>query len=83
MDRFDFSSQARDAMNAAVRIEIIDAVELACIVAGHGTAEGQIMSDILECAWAHRHEEYEGGSRHGAFVAYYDAWSIFFRRVSA
>lgn len=48
--RFDFTPQQRDTLNAAVRIGLVDAVDLACIVATHAAHFAPIATELDEIA---------------------------------
>ena len=48
--RFDFTPQQRDTLNAAVRIGLVDAVDLACIVSTHAAHFAPIATELDEIA---------------------------------
>jgi len=73
MDRFDFDKLTRDALNAAVDIGIIDAVELGCMIATHGVDAEVIMTEITEAAYADIHCS-EGYAAHAQWCRVNNQW---------
>jgi hypothetical protein len=73
MNRFDYTETTRKAFNAAVALDIIDAVELGCMMNEHNGNVQAILQDITEAAYACIHTD---KSKHSAWVAIYDAWFI-------
>lgn len=71
IQRHDFSKASRDAFNAAVSLNVIDAVELGCLMVEHGSDAEAIMDEITECAFAQRHE----GDKHGEWCRVTEAWA--------
>jgi len=63
LTRFDFDKTTRDAFNAAVSLDIIDAVELGCLMAEHGADAGAIISEITHTAFLNFHSDV-GRARH-------------------
>ena len=51
LNRFDFNRIDRAAINAAVSLEVVDAVSMACIVAEHGADIGAIKAELDEIAY--------------------------------
>jgi hypothetical protein len=71
MNRHQFTQQTRDAFNAAVALDIIDAVELGCMMNEfNGNAE-DIINDITEAAYTHIHGD---RSKHEKWCAIADQW---------
>lgn len=71
MTRFDFDKITRDAFNAAVALDIIDAVELGCLMAEHGTDAAAIIEEITTAAFADFHDG-EGRKRHASWCRIVD-----------
>ena len=67
--RFDFTKAQRTLLNTAVSLDIIDAVELGCLISEHGSDFDAIEEDILMCAWASHHSD----DKHAAWCAIRDA----------
>jgi hypothetical protein len=63
MTRYDFDETTRRALNSAVSLNIIDAVELGCIMAAHGTDVAAILAEITEAGWADRHSPESADAR--------------------
>jgi hypothetical protein len=66
MTRFDFDKITRDAFNAAVSLGIIDAVELGCLMAQHGTDAEAIIKEITLAAYCCSHSA-QGRARHSSW----------------
>lgn len=79
MDRFDFDKGTRDALNAAVDIGIIDAVELGCKMATRGIDPEAIMGDITEAAFSDIHSS-KGYLRHAQWWRVSNEWHLERRR---
>ena len=57
MDRFDFTQSERDMLNKAVRIGVVDAVELGCMMSNIGVNFDQLASELTETAYTNIHSE--------------------------
>lgn len=55
MNRFSYSKPSRDLLNKAVALDILDAIELGCLMAELGTNVPSIVNEINEFVWASRH----------------------------
>ena len=55
LTRFDFSETERDMMNAAVRWDIIDAIDLAMFVHEHGASVESVLAEIDSAAESFQH----------------------------
>ncbi len=73
MNRFDYTETTRKAFNAAVALDIIDSVELGCMMNEHNGNVQSILQDITEAAYACIHNE---KSKESAWVAIYEVWFI-------
>jgi hypothetical protein len=73
MDRHDFDKMTRDALNEAVALEILDAVELGCLMANHGDDARKLMREITEIAFTGIHD-IVGRKKHADWCGINDAW---------
>jgi hypothetical protein len=73
MNRFDYTEITRKAFNAAVALDIIDAVELGCMMNEHNGNVQSIMDDITAAAYTWIHTD---KSKHSVWCGIYDAWFI-------
>lgn len=71
--RHDFTQTTRDLLNYAVRIEAVDAVELAVLVVEHGTDVDAILEEVTNSAFACRHH---AGQRHTLWADALDAYRV-------
>ena len=70
--RHDFRQPARDLLNYAVKINVIDAIELAVLVVEHGNDVATLRDVISLAAFASRHH---AGDRHRLWCRANDAFS--------
>ena len=71
MNRHHFTKETREAFNAAVSIDIIDAVELGCMMNEYQGNATEIMDSITEAAYACIHSD---KSKHSKWCAIADEW---------
>ena len=74
MDRFDFTKPQRDLLNLCVSLDVVDAVELGCMMALHTTNFNALLDELTECAHASRHCTESSAARsefHAACSAYW------------
>jgi hypothetical protein len=71
MNRHQFTKETRTAFNAAVSLDIIDAVELGCMMNEFNGNATEIMDAISEAAYTHIHGDKE---KHSKWCAIADQW---------
>ncbi len=71
MNRHQFTQHTREAFNAAVDLDIIDAVELGCMMNEFKGNAAEIMNAITEAAYTHIHGD---KSKHSKWCAIADHW---------
>ena len=58
--RFDFTDAQREFLLYVVRRnDVIDAIDLGCIIANHGADFGAISDEILEAYFVNRHSDHQ------------------------
>jgi hypothetical protein len=57
MDRFDFTKDQRDLLNLAVKINVVDAVELGCMMSNVGVNFDVLCGELTETAFTNIHSE--------------------------
>ena len=57
MDRFDFTKAERDMLNLAVTLNVVDAVELGCMMANVGVNFDVLAGELTEVAFTNIHGE--------------------------
>lgn len=57
LTRFDISLVHRDMLNAAVRIGLVDAVEIGVLIHNHGTNIEAVLDELSEAAYARIHDD--------------------------
>ena len=71
MNRHQFTKETRNAFNAAVALDIIDAVELGCMMNEYKGNATEIMDAISEAAYACIHSD---RSKHSNWCTIADEW---------
>ena len=59
MDRHDYSYEARALLNHAVAIDLLDGVELGCVMLEHGGDLAKVLETLQGYAWALCHSDPE------------------------
>lgn len=80
--RFDFTPQQRDTLNAAVRLGIVDPVDLACIVTTHAMLFADIARELDETADTLRHGSDEEQGRRRAWIDIRESIHLLDRQAS-
>lgn len=71
LDRFDYTQDQRSLLNKAVEIGFVDAVELGCMMANHGTNVHALFDGLTEAAFSNIHSERR---LHTEWVQAFDAY---------
>jgi len=79
MNRHDFTKAQRDLLNFAVRIDVVDAVELGCMLA-HGANFATLDNELTEAAFSDYHCA-EGNAKHAVWCDARDAYYAATRTV--